>query len=388
MDHKQVSYTHEDRQWDARINVQTKEYFTSIVNNIKAEQLKGKFKYILIGGIEVGTRPNQGDYQIKHVHIAVIFNNRASKASILKNWGIIEGNGYYLVPRKRELPYSGWRNHHIKEFSKFDPSETIIYEAGELPKDQGEKRSITRSDAEKKETTDEVIRKIRRLIEDNKEEEAFQTYPRNYMMYGEKLKSMITQKLQAKSDMRNPHIWLHGFPGTGKTAILRYIYPDMYKKDLNNRFFDLYDPKVHTHIMLEDLDHQNVEKLGIQFLKTLCDEGGFPIDQKYKTPQLTRSTILVSSNFTIDDIVPEGKGVDETKAALFRRFLHVRIDDLLRLLGLKLIPNYERKQLKLRGVDTPGAIFMTWDYMYQLPTGMPINSPKAYEEIIRNAYHK
>ena len=133
-----VAYQHEDRQWDIRINVQDNEYLEKIVENVMLEHVAGKFKYILIGGMEIGTRPNQTDYQVRHVHCAVIFHNRASKASILKNWGIIEGNGYYMVPRDRELPYSGWRNHHTKEFSKINPTAPdglVILEYGELPKD-------------------------------------------------------------------------------------------------------------------------------------------------------------------------------------------------------------------------------------------------------------
>ena len=58
---------------------------------------------------------------------------------------------------------------------------------------------------------------------------------------------------------------------TGKTAVLSFIYPKMYKKNLFNRFWDLYDPKEHTHVMMEDLDHEAVEKLSINFIKTVCD---------------------------------------------------------------------------------------------------------------------
>lgn len=101
MDSKQVAYKHEDRQWDARINVQSDEYMGHVVERIMGEWNGGKFKYILIGGPEIGTKPTHDDYQVRHMHIAAIFHNRASKASILKNWGIIEGNGYYLVPRNR-----------------------------------------------------------------------------------------------------------------------------------------------------------------------------------------------------------------------------------------------------------------------------------------------
>ena len=92
-----VSHKHEDRQWDIRLNVQTDEYLNTILDNIKREAANGKFKYILVGGCEIGTKSTQDDYQIRHVHIALILNNRTSKAAIIKNWGIIEGNGYYMV---------------------------------------------------------------------------------------------------------------------------------------------------------------------------------------------------------------------------------------------------------------------------------------------------
>ena len=104
---KDVPHSTEDRQWDIRINVQTDEYLQTLVENIMLEDReKNKFKYILIGGCEIGTQPKNGDYKVRHVHIAVIFHNRASKSSIINNWGIKEGNGYYMVPRNRDLPYT------------------------------------------------------------------------------------------------------------------------------------------------------------------------------------------------------------------------------------------------------------------------------------------
>lgn len=384
-----VGYSTEDRQWDVRINVQTDDYLVAITENIMMEAAAGKFKYVLIGGLEIGTKPLHSDYQIRHVHVAVIFNNRCSKSAIIKNWGIVEGNGYYMVPRNRNLPYSGWREHHIKDFSKVDKEKTIIYESGKLPDDPKQKLTTARSEEEKKRKVDEILIEMREMIKDGQEEQAFKKFPRNYVLYGSRLKAMIHQKADFFGTKGDPHIYLYGYPGTGKTQILKYVYPNMYKKDLSNRFFDLYDPTIHTHVMLEDLDYENVEKLGIQFLKTLCDEAGFPIDQKYKTPQLTRSTILVTSNFSIPEIIPEDiKGVEQTKAALFRRFWHIRIDCILRILGLKLIDKWERNKLKAEGNEEPGRVFMTWDYAQDIPAGLPIKKPEEYQEMLRNEYYK
>jgi hypothetical protein len=298
----------------------------------------------------------------------------------------VQGNGYYLVPRNRDLPYAGWRAHHTKEYSKVDQASLVIFEAGELPRDQGEKRKLERSDAEKKETTDTVLKRIRTLLEEGKDSEAFELYPRNFITYGERIKALIQQK-KPTTVKNHPHIWIYGFPGTGKTAIMNYVYPLTYKKDLNNRFFDLYDDKRHTHVMLEDLDHANVEKLGIQFLKTICDESGFPIDQKYKTPQLTKTTVLVTSNFTITDVIPEGKGFEETQMALHRRFMMVNVYDFFRLLGIKMLNSYERKQLKLHGNTDPAAIFMAWDHVQNIPTGEALKTPEEYQDIILQYYY-
>lgn len=384
-----VAYSTEDRQWDGRVNVQEDDYLATIVENAMMEFTSGKLKYVLVSGVEIGTRPYQTDYQIRHIHLALIFNNRASKSAIMKNFGIKEGNGYYLVPRNRELPYSGWREHHIKPFSKVDPEKSILYEAGELPKDAKAAVTTLRSNEEKKRKVDEIIIDLRKLISEDKEEEAFTKYPRNYVIYGSRIKAMVQQKANFFGDRSHPHIFLHGYPGSGKTSILKWIYPNTYKKDLSNRFFDLYDDKVHSHIMLEDLDHENVEKLGIQFLKTLCDEGGFPIDQKYKTPQLARATILITSNFTIPEIIPDDtKNIETTKAALYRRFWHVNIQNFLRLLGVKLIDKFERKRLQSQGNEDPSAIYIAWDYMTDMPTGLPLLKPEEYQQMIKDEFYK
>ena len=374
-----VDYQTEDRQWDMRFNVEEDEYAQAILEAVKDEVAKGKFKWVLVGGYEIGTRPQHDDYGKRHIHIGAIYNNKATKSSILKNLKICESKGYYMVPRNRALTYKGWKDHHSKTFTKVDPTVPILFEAGTLPADA---QATKRSAEEAKLGTDETIRKIRTLLEEGKEEEALDKYPRNYLMYGEKLKTMLKQKKPSGTKF-HPHIWLWGAPGTGKTSLLAFLYPNYYKKDLNNRFFDLYDDKVHTHVMLEDMDHENVKKLGIQFLKTLCDEAGFPIDQKYKACQLTKTTALVTSNFRIDDVVAkDGPGVEETKAALHRRFLQLHVCELQKLLGLRLKSDYERKMLKLQGNDDPKAVWMSWNYYRGMPTGEPVKEPEEYQDML------
>lgn len=381
-----VPYTTCDRQWDARFNVQDDDYLEQLVKNIKADWESGRLRYILIGGPEIGTRPYQQDYGIRHVHVAAMFHNRVSKSSILKSWGIKEGNGYYLVPRNRSLPYSGWRTHHIKEFSKIDTSNLIIFEAGELPIDEKRTRP-QESEEEKKRKINDILIDLNGLIEEGKEDEAFRKYPRTFLQYGEKIKARITQKRDTSPDSGDPHIWLYGTPGTGKTQILALVYPDYYKKNLSNKFFDLYNPDVNKHMILEDLDHEAVERLGINFIKTLCDETGFPIDQKYKTPQLAKTKVLVTSNFTIPEILKDTNGIEANKRALLRRFFHVNIFEFLRILGVKLIPKPERDALKKEGNNDTSKLFIGWHYATDTPTGQPLKSPEEYQEMIKEVYY-
>lgn len=378
-----------DRQWDCRVNVPTEDDLMNVLNAIKSEATNGKFKYILVGGVEIGDQPFRDDYLIRHVHIAAIFNNRVSKASILKNWNIKQGLGYYLVPRNRALPYKGWREHHIKTKSKINEN-YILFEEGILPEDQMELNTVQpqRSTEEKKRKLDDIIMEMKTLIEDNKEQEAFTKFPRNYLTYGEKIKSMIVQKRDFFQSNGDPHIWLYGGPGTGKSAILQIIYPKYYDKKLDSKFMDLYDPKHHTHVLLQDLDHDSVEKLGVQFLKTLCDEAGFPIDQKYKSCQLARTTVLVSSNFQLPEVLPEDmKGRHENLKALLRRFWHVHIRDLLPIIGIKLLSKYEINQLKKAGNMDPRKCFLSWDYLRDCPTGEPLKEPEHYQQLIRDKYY-
>lgn len=358
-----------------------------LIDAIRERWNSGRLKYILVGGVEVGTRPYQDDYKIKHVHVAAIFHDRISKRAILKNWRIKQGNGYYLVPRNRDLPYSGWKAHHIKEFSKVDPAKLYLFEEGELPQDT-KRRRVEASEEEKKLKLDDILKEMKVMYEDGKDdEEVFKRFPKHSLQWGEKLKSTLKQRRVEACVDGNPHLWVTGYPGTGKTAVLAMMYPKLYKKNLYNRFFDLYDPKEHTHIMLEDLDHEAMEKLGLNFVKTLCDESGFSIDQKYKTPQPARTTVLVSSNFTITELVEEGPGYALNVAAIARRFWQVPVYALLRLLGVKMVPKDQQAVLKKEGNGDVRKLFLDWDYLTDVPTGKPLKTSEEYQEIVREYFY-
>lgn len=382
-----VPHYTQDRQWDMRVNVPTDDDLANLILAVKSETNAGKFRYALIGGVELGDQEYRDDYKIRHVHLALIYVNRVTKASILKNLNIKQGHGYYLVPRNRNLPYKGWRDHHIKDKTKMNETR-IIFEHGSLPEDQEAKEVTKRSEDEKKRKLDDIIVEMSGMIERGQEDEAFKKFPRNYLTYGEKIKAMHVQKRDFFKTNGDPHIWLYGAPGDGKSALMSYVYPRYYNKNLDNRFFDLFKPGYHTHMLLQDVDHAVVEKLGVQFLKTVCDEAGFPVDQKYKTPQLARTTVLVTSNFTLGDVMPDDmRGRNENMAALTRRFWIVKVNDLLRALSIKMLSRYELTQLKKEGNQDPAKLFLSWDYLRDVPTGEPLAKPEELQAMIKQLYY-
>lgn len=391
---KFVSFQYKDRQWDARFNVPLGSDITELIQSCKQLHESGKASYIFVGGIEIGDKSWHSSFEVKHVHCCFIMHNLTSKRAMLNSLNIKVGNGYYLVPRNRDYPYSGWKAHHAKKDTKVDPSNNVLLELGVLPADIGKTSAMytKRSDEEKKRKIDEILIDMRTMIEDGQDKEAWAKYPRTFLQYGEKIKAMVMQtKDKLKSD-GHPHIWLHGAPGIGKSAIMSYVYPKTFKKNLYNQFFDLYDPAVHTHVMLEDLDHDAIDRLSLNFVKTLCDEAGFAIDQKYKTPQLARSSILVTSNFTVPELVKQSDkqnsfGHEEHVKALLRRFWHIEIVQFLSILNLKLLPSFDVMMLKKEGNTDPGRLFISWDYKTDTPLCTPIQSPEFYQKLIKDTYY-
>ena len=49
---------------------------------------------------------------------------------------------------------------------------------------------------------------------------------------------------------------------------------------------------------------------------------------------------------------------------------------------------YEVNMLKKQGNTDPGKLFMTWDYVDDVPLCKPIKSPEEYRQMLKDAYYK
>lgn len=83
---------------------------------------------------------------------------------------------------------------------------------------------------------DDIFRIIRQKLDEGVEDdEIFNQFPKAFTMYGEKIKSTTKQRRITACNKGDPHLWVTGYPGTGKTAVLNMIYPKAYKKNLYNQ---------------------------------------------------------------------------------------------------------------------------------------------------------
>jgi hypothetical protein len=96
--------------------------------------------------------------------------------------------------------------------------------------------------------------------------------------------------------------------------------------------------------------------------------------------------VLVTSNFTIKDVVPEGPGFDQNLTAIARRFWQIKIYELLRLLQLKLVDKAQRAELKKEGNNDMSKLFLDWDYITDVPTGKQLKQPCEYQQLIRDYF--
>jgi len=109
-------------------------------------------------------------------------------------------------------------------------------------------------------------------------------------------------------------LWYVGPPGCGKSHSARALTESYYLKPMN-KWWDGFSPRKHDTVVLEDLDLEQTF-MG-HYLKNWADKWSFAAEKKGSTIQIRPKRIVVTSNYTIEQIWGQDTSLVQ---ALKRRF--------------------------------------------------------------------
>jgi len=172
--------------------------------------------------------------------------------------------------------------------------------------------TIPKTNKEKGKKEKERWRRINLLVEDGDWETLREEFPGEWNRRHFHFKRLHLE--MAPPPCSTPHLnhrWYYGETGTGKSRSAREEFPDAYIK-LNNKWWDGYSGE--PVVILDDLDKYDVALGG--HLKRWSDHHPFPAEYKGGVKTIRPETIIVTSNYTPEEIWDDEK----TLGPLNRRF--------------------------------------------------------------------
>lgn len=226
----------------------------------------------------------------KHLQGYVYFNKRKTFAACKK-----------MIPNAHFEPAKGSPESNENYCSK----EGEFFEAGELPDILGG------SSGGKKKA--ERFRAMINLAQSDQFDDIVEIDPVSYVQHYhsfKRIKQDHPKKIKNLDDVCGE--WIYGEPGAGKSFLARKENEDLYDKPAN-KWWDGYQNE--TAVLIDDFD--KVHAVLGHHLKRWADRYSFPAEMKGTTVQIRPLKIIVTSNYSIEEIF----GYEDVLcAAIKRRF--------------------------------------------------------------------
>lgn len=126
--------------------------------------------------------------------------------------------------------------------------------------------------------------------------------------------ALLTRKLDALNELNNE--WWYGKPGTGKSRKGFELYPQAYRKNPNNEWWDGYNDE--EVVIIEDLDNSHHKQFSN--IKRWADHYPFLAEIKGGMIKIRPKKIIITSNYKIEEIT----GLNQMP--ILRRFKEVNFD--------------------------------------------------------------
>lgn len=286
------------------------------------ESYPTRFQKLLIGGPEIA--PSTG---LRHVHVYVQFEHQKQKHHIIP---LLHLTGLtWHIDEAKKCDYKRISEHHCKMETKENGDILYLFKHPT----EIEIEHVNTPYVKQKTTMSE----IRSIIESTGDINQVKDY--NYAVYMRHsgfIDKECNKFRPATENIKQKHYWIHGLPGTGKTAICHVLWPKAHYQDCCNPNFEDYDNQ--DTVVFNDFDNKALRLFTVGKMKNLCDPAGTKCKINYGCVHV-KSRMVITSNYTIKECFQfKGKNAkwqdeveddDPDYLALKRRFVEIPIQQFL-----------------------------------------------------------
>lgn len=123
-------------EWDGSIVIDEPGKVDILLKMFNRDEVLEQCTYLMVSGVEYSVKPGMTTTDNYHIHFGIILKELKSRNQLIRllrkdeEWQKL-----YLTPRKTQFTYKGWKLHHAKKDTKVDMEEQLVFEYGQLPKD-------------------------------------------------------------------------------------------------------------------------------------------------------------------------------------------------------------------------------------------------------------